>query len=81
MRRREPADRDRFLQEVEEGHYEAVLFVDSCSDGCVTARIDGWPLGPMPRPLPVFSIVASPDFFPAIDQVDINEWLDSLRDF
>jgi hypothetical protein len=78
--RSEPADRDRFLQEVEEGRYEAVLFVDSCSDGCVTARIDGWPLGPMPRPLPVFSIVASPDFFPAIDQVDINEWLDSLRD-
>ena len=78
--RSEPADRDRFLEEVEEGRYEAVLFVDSCADGCVTARFDGWPLGPAPRALPAFSVVASPDFFPAIDQVEISEWLDSLED-
>jgi hypothetical protein len=63
---------DAFNKAMSNGGYEALLFVDGCADGCVSAAVEG---ANLQRVRPAFSIVAPPDFFPSLDQMELWEWL------
>jgi len=68
-----PESRKEFLDDVKNGNYQAVLFLDGCADGCVSGELT---LDGKPVPVrPAFSIVAPPDFFPKINQVELVAWL------
>jgi len=73
--RSNPPSRDDFLKEVRDGDYAAAMFVDGCADGCVTARITAADAIALPPLRPAFSVVAAPDFFPSIDQMELMTWL------
>lgn len=71
-----PSDRNSFRDAVRNGGYEAALFLDGCADGCLTARITAADKHfSLPPVRPAFSIVAPPDFFPSIDQMELKHWL------
>jgi hypothetical protein len=59
---------------VNAGGYQAVLFEDSCCDGCITATVDGLDLPVRPA----FSIVTAPDFFPFAEEIDLNDWVETF---
>lgn len=68
-----------FMTKIENGGYEAVHFTDNSCDGAVLARVRGIDnLIPSARQLPAFSLVTAPDFFPLVDQVEINRWVRPL---
>ena len=70
-----PADPDIFEDLIEDGGYEAVLFLDNCGEGSVTASIDGGTgLSPVK---PAYSIVAAPDFFPFAHQLELSRWFEA----
>ena len=60
---------------VAEGNYEALHYVDYTGDGWVAADCPELALD-LPRRLPAYSLVATPDFFPAVKQSDLTEWTD-----
>lgn len=69
---------DKDLKEIEKGGYEAAMFLDGLCDGCVEAQLEdpaGGAQGASPAwlkpPLPAFSLVAAPDFFPRFDPIDL----------
>ena len=58
---------------LEAGGYEAVHFIDNSCDGVLSVKpVDG-------ITLPIhcaFSLVTATDYFPQVDQVDVEEWLE-----
>ena len=60
---------------VAEGGYEALHYVDYTGDGWVAVACPELALD-LPRRLPAYSLVATPDFFPAVKQSDLTEWTD-----
>lgn len=73
---------DDMEKTIAEGGYQATLFEDSICDGCVSATLTLHP-DAIPdiinflkakQPLPAFSLVTAPDFFPYIDSNDIGKY-------
>lgn len=58
---------------IETGGYEAVHFIDNSCDGVLTVKpVDG-------ISLPIhcaFSLVTATDYFPQVDQVEVEEWME-----
>ena len=59
-----------------EGGFRALNVSDSTADGWVRAAVTG--LGSM-EDVPAYSLVAAPDFFPAVDQREVFEWWDDMK--
>lgn len=59
------------------GGYEAAHFVDNTSDGVLTAR----PVEGINLPIHcAFSLVTATDYFPQVDQVEVEEWIERQQD-
>lgn len=72
--RHDPPEHDRFMDATRwpDAGYRAVLFADGCADGCVSAVVIGERTGTV---IPAYSVVAPPDFFPCVDQIEVTDWL------
>lgn len=67
-----PGDADPFNQMLTDGGYEAALFEDGVSDGCVSVDISG-----LPTDLAVYpacSVVGAPSLFPRSSDLDLEAW-------
>lgn len=62
---------------LQRGGYDAALFTDSCCEGYLRAvlEVDGSNLAL--ENLPAYSIQAAPDYFPYVDQLQIDDWMKS----
>lgn len=60
---------------VSKGGYRARHYVDYTGDGWIDVECSDLALE-IPRRLPAYSIVASPDFFPLVQQADLMQWTD-----
>ena len=58
---------------VEAGGYRAKHYIDFTADGWIDAECRGISLE-IPRVLPAYSLVAPPDFFPAVKQQELMQW-------
>lgn len=66
--------RDEFEEKLSKGGYEAAHYIDNSCDGAVT--IEPIPaLGALPVQ-PAYSLVTAVDYFPEVDQLEIEEWLE-----
>lgn len=69
---------ERYENFINKGGYYAPLFEDSICDGCVEAELSALKLDSLPgiskKPLPAFSIVTAPDFFPQVDPLDLVDF-------
>lgn len=63
-----------YNKKLEEGNYEAAHFIDDNSEGAIGVEIKGLSL-PI---LNAYSIVASIDLFPKVDQIEIQKWLEKI---
>lgn len=72
------------FEKVNAGGYQAMFFTDNCADGCVSANfadvadngISAHLANAGLQPVrPAFSVVAPPDFFPSLDQMELWEWM------
>jgi hypothetical protein len=66
-------------QRVQSGGYKALHYVDFTADGSVSVdcpQVQGVG-GVAPNALSAYSLVAAPDFFPACDQRQLVEWVES----
>jgi len=68
---REPS----LISKVERGCYQARHYVDYTGDGWIDVECSALALE-IPRRLPAYSVVASPDFFPRVRQSDLVKWTD-----
>lgn len=59
-----------------EGDYRALNLPDSTADGWVGARVEGMD---RLKSIPAYSLLAAPDFFPSVDQREVYEWWENLR--
>jgi hypothetical protein len=72
----EPVPAVRF-QIPKTGGYEAAHFADNTCDGVVTAR----PVEGINLPIHcAFSLVTATDYFPQVDQVEVEEWIERQQD-
>lgn len=71
--RKEPCNRGEFLKAVERPTWKAVAFLDGCADGYVGATID-LSDGTQRDAKRAYSVIAPPDFFPYVDQLEIDRW-------
>ena len=62
-------------QLVQQGKYRARHYVDYTGDGWIDVECAALALE-IPRRLPAYSVVASPDYFPAVRQSDLIVWTD-----
>jgi hypothetical protein len=70
---------NEFDKKVSRGGYEAAHFVDDSCEGCVVAEISGIPMAEVNKNnFPAFSVIAAPDFFPLVDQADVNDWVEEV---
>jgi hypothetical protein len=61
---------------LETGGYEAVHFIDNSCDGVLTVR----PVRGINLPIhPAFSLVTATDYFPQVDQVEVEEWIERFQ--
>jgi|JI8StandDraft_1071087.scaffolds.fasta_scaffold00148_6 hypothetical protein len=60
---------------VKHGQYNARHYQDFTGDGWIDVECAEIALE-VPRRLPAYSIVATPDFFPAVNQTDLMKWTD-----
>jgi hypothetical protein len=67
---------DEFIEQINQGGYEAAHFIDDSCDGCVTVTVNGLPSSVPDRA--AYSLVTAPDFFPLADQVAIQKWADNI---
>jgi hypothetical protein len=66
--------REEFEEKLSKGGYEAAHFIDNSCDGALT--IEPIPaLGALPLQ-PAYSLVTAVDYFPEVDQLEIEEWLE-----
>ncbi len=70
-------DRPDAAAKAEAGRYQALNILDFTADGRVTAAVAG--LDEVAA-VPAYSLVAAPDFFPAVDQREVFEWWQLVRD-
>lgn len=63
------------VEAVRTGGYRARHYVDYTGDGWIDVECSALALE-IPRRLPAYSIVATPDFFPAVRQSDLTTWTD-----
>lgn len=68
--------KDRFDAKLNAGGYEAAHFIDGTCDGAISVVVPsaiGLPV------LPAFSLVTAVDYFPMVDQVEIEQWLEDMQ--
>jgi hypothetical protein len=63
-----------YVKKLQDGNYEAAHFIDDTCDGVIGINISGLSL-PI---LPAYSLVTAVDFFPQVDQVDIQKWVEKI---
>ncbi len=63
-----------YVPKLATGNYEAAHFIDDTCDGAIGLKISGLTL-PI---LPAYSLVTAIDFFPQVDQIDIQKWLEKI---
>jgi hypothetical protein len=69
----------KFRDTVRDGRYEAAHFIDDSCEGCVVAKVSGISMAELNKTnFAAFSIVAAPDFFPLVDQADVNDWVEEV---
>ncbi|MGF1515827.1 MAG: hypothetical protein ACFB5Z_19300 [Elainellaceae cyanobacterium] len=68
-------DRLNAAAKAEAGRYRALNVLDFTADGRVTADVAGLALDA----IPAYSLIAAPDFFPSVDQREVFEWWQSVR--
>ncbi|QOG20841.1 hypothetical protein [Bradyrhizobium sp. SEMIA] len=68
-------DEPDIIKLVEGGGYRARHYVDFTGDGWIDVECPEIALD-LPRRIPAYSIVASPDFFPLVDQTSLMQWAD-----
>ncbi|MER9064799.1 hypothetical protein [Mesorhizobium sp. M0698] len=61
------------LKTIEKGGYHARHYLDFAGDGWIDVECAELALE-IPRRLPAYSIVATPDFYPAVNQTDLMKW-------
>ena len=66
-------DEPDMIEKVQAGGYRALHYVDYNADGWIDVECSELALE-VPRRLPAYSIVASPHFFPFINQTDLMQW-------
>jgi hypothetical protein len=64
----------QYVQKLNAGNYEAAHFLDDTCDGAIGVQITGLSL-PI---LAAYSLVTAVDFFPRVDQVEIQQWLERI---
>jgi hypothetical protein len=65
---------NEYVQKLFSGNYEAAHFIDDTCDGAIGLKISGLTL-PI---LSAYSLVTAVDFFPQVDQIDIQKWLEKI---
>jgi hypothetical protein len=68
-------DRRDMAEIIRKGGYRARHYVDWTADGWIGAECSELALE-VPRRLPAYSLVATPDFFPRVKQSDLMRWTD-----
>lgn len=68
--------KDRFDSKLAAGGYEAAHFVDGTCDGAISVVVPSAIELPV---LPAFSLVTAVDYFPMVDQVEIEQWLEDMQ--
>lgn len=63
-----------YVPKLAAGNYEAAHFIDDTCDGAIGIKISGLSL----KILPAYSLVTAVDFFPQVDQVDIQTWVEKI---
>lgn len=66
------ADESPFEKILQDGDYEAALFEDGVSDGCVTASVSGLPT--TLADYAAFSVIGAPSLFPRSSDLDLEAW-------
>ncbi|MBT9318007.1 hypothetical protein [Leptothoe spongobia] len=70
-------DRSDAVTRATAGTYRALNISDFTADGWVKATVSG--LDSL-QSIPAYSLIAAPDFFPAVDQREVYEWWLSIQD-
>jgi hypothetical protein len=69
----------QFRDTVHDGRYAAAHFIDDSCEGCVVAEVSGISMAELNKTnFAAFSMVAAPDFFPLVDQADVNDWVEEV---
>ncbi|MER9026508.1 hypothetical protein NKI01_28935 [Mesorhizobium sp. M0815] len=63
------------IEKITKGGYHARHYVDFAGDGWIDVECEELALE-VPRRLPAYSIVSTPDFFPKVNQSDLMNWSD-----
>jgi hypothetical protein len=71
------APAERFDRKLRSGGFEAAHFIDSTCDG-VVSLIPPDALEAL-RVLPAYSLVSAVDYFPGVEQVEIEEWVEQVQ--
>jgi hypothetical protein len=67
---------ERFDRKLQTGGYEAAHFVDGTCDGVVSLTV---PAGLSTlRSFPAYSLVTAVDYFPQVEQIEIEEWVEQV---
>ena len=69
-------DRANAVADATAGGYRALNISDSTADGWIKATVSG--IGEL-KSTPAYSLIAAPDFFPAVDQREVFEWWENTR--
>jgi hypothetical protein len=64
----------QFQALLQNGNYEAAHLIDDTCDGAIGIQLQGLPL-PV---LPAYSLVTAVDFFPNVDQIEIERWVERI---
>ena len=68
---------EQFTRKLRAGGYEAAHFVDGTCDGVISLKV---PAGLLAlRVLPAYSLVSAVDYFPGVEQVEIEEWVEQVQ--
>jgi hypothetical protein len=67
--------RPDMIAAIKKGGYRAQHYLDRTGDGWIDVECSALALD-IPRRLPAYSMVASPDFFPLVHQTDLMQWTD-----
>jgi hypothetical protein len=68
---------ERFDKKLQVGGYEAAHFIDGTCDGVISMSVPA-ALGAL-RVLPAYSLVSAVDYFPGVEQVEIEEWVERVQ--
>jgi hypothetical protein len=68
---------EKFDRKLQVGGYEAAHFVDGTCDGVISLTV---PTGLSTlRVFPAYSLVSAVDYFPGVEQVEIEEWVEQVQ--